>query len=430
MKAWRDSKQGLRLPKVAHQILLTIGSIGFWQIAGKIVQVFGFGHARHCFGEANWGISGQVMNTAVLLQVVLTLGIDMVAVRHVAAKSQRLEELLPVIFTSRLVLHLGLAVVWAVAVLLAPMARVETSAWLFGGIYFLVIGMNFQWYYQATERVAALSRIQTLTTFAVSFCFFLFFRPGQAAGSDILILALAHGGATIWVWARVRRESKTHILWTLSFWRGIRKLALEGRAYWLFNVAYNGLAIMGLLLLPILMGKKEGDPQSGYFRDSHQLCLALQFVLTYISYIFYPKIVAWRNEKPAVFRPRVFGLVLGVLAAGSLGSLLMFWLAEPLFLLIYKDSSGIAIFPVMVMAKFIGMASGFIAWGLLAEHKDWRAVRCCFFSVFVTFALHFVFVPKHGFVAAGWLYACGELLLFLACAAVFLRLKLPTSAPA
>lgn len=428
------SKQRLRLPATARQILWTIGSIGFWQTAGKIVQIFGFGHVAHCLEKTHWGISGQVMTAAIFLQVVLTLGIDVVAVRRVAAKSQLLEELLPVIFTFRLALHLGLAAVWMAAVLLAPIPQMETAAWLAGGIYFLAIGMNFQWYYQATARMAFLSRVQTLTTFAVSLCFFLFIRPGQAAGSDILVMALVHGLATVWIWEKARLESKTSLFWTQSFpilWRRIRELVREGRASWLFTVGYNGLAIMGMLLLPALMGKKEGDPQSGFFRDSYQPCMALQFVLSYVGYIFYPKIVVWRNEKPAVFRPRVVGLALGAWVVGILGSLPLLWLAEPLFGLIYReDASGASIFPIMVLAKFIGMSSGFLVWGLLAEHKDWLAVRCCLFSVLSAFILHFVFIPKYGFVAAGWLYAGGELLLFATCLTAFLRLNLLSSSAA
>lgn len=426
-------KQRLRLPATARPILRTIGSIGFWQTTGKIVQIFGFGHVGHCLEKNHWGISGQVMTAAVFLQVALTLGIDVVAVRRVAAKSQLLEELLPVIFTFRLVLHLALAALWSAVVLLAPIPQMETAAWLAGGIYFLAIGMNFQWYYQATEQMAFLSRVQTLTTFAVSLCFFLFIRPGQAAGGDILVLALVHGFATVWIWERARLESKTSLFWTRSFpilWRRIRELVREGRASWLFTVGYNGLAIMGMLLLPALMGKKEGDTQSGFFRDSYQPCLALQFVLNYVGYIFYPKIVVWRNEKSAVFRPRVVGLALGAWGVGILGSLPLLWLAEPLFGLIYReDTSSTSIFPIMVLAKFIGMSSGFLVWGLLAEHKDWLAVRCCLFSVLIAFILHFVFIPKYGFAAAGWLYAVGELLLFATCLTAFLRLNLPSSAP-
>ena len=433
MRTNLGSKQRSRLPATARQILWTIGSIGFWQVAGKIVQVFGFGYAGHCLGKTHWGISGQVMTAAIFFQVLLTLGIDMVAIRRVAAKSQLLEELLPVIFTFRLVMHLGLAAVWAAAVLLAPISQMETDAWLAGGMYFLVLGMNFQWYYQATERMAFLARVQTLATFAVSLCFFLFFQPGQAAGSDIFVLALVHGVATVWIWEKVRLESKTSLFWTQSFrtlWHCIRELLWEGRASWLFTVSYNGLAIMGMLFLPALMGKKDGDPQSGFFRDSYQPCMALQFVLNYVGYIFYPKIVVWRNEQPSVFRSRVIGLAFGAWIVGILGILPLLWLAEPLFGLIYhENTSSASIFPIMVLAKFIGMSSGFLVWGLLAEHKDWLAVRCCFFSVLIAFLLHFVFIPEYGFVAAGWLYGGGELLLFATCLTAFLRINLPSSTP-
>ncbi len=415
-----------------RKVLLDVGSTGVWQAAGKMAQVFGLLHAMDCLGLDNAGISGRVMGTAMILQVVLTLGIDVVAVRHIAAKSQTLAHLLPVIFSTRLILHGGIAVLWTLATIIAPLSSAETFAWLVGGLYFLVIGMNYQWYYQATERMPALSRIQTLTTFAISAYFLLVFKPGQAAGMDLLVLAIGHGVVTAWVWFEVRRENSVPML-TFHFRKEAIQLLKEGQANWLFGVAYNALTLLGILLIPELLPKETRDTELGLFRSSNQLALALQLVLTYVGYIFYPKIVSWRKQQLPDFRLRVLGLGGIVLVVGLIGSLVIHTFGEPFFQLAYSNKDfhpGFKILPIMVLAKFIGMASGFMTWGLLAEHKDWLAVRCCILPLLLTTALHVVFVPDHGYIAAGWLYALGELLLFLACTLAFLRLKLSFSTKA
>ena len=429
MSAEKEPRSKNLISRATRKVLFDIGSTGIWQAAGKLAQVFGMLHAMDCLGGANAGISGRVMGMAMMLQVILTLGIDVVAVRHIAAKSQTLRQLIPVIFSTRLILHGIIACLWTFITLLANLSPVETIAWLIGGFYFLVIGMNYQWYFQATERMPALSRIQTLTTFAISAYFLIVFRPGQAAGMDLLVLAIGHGMVTGWVWFRIRREMGIPML-TMNFGSDALKLLKEGQANWLFGVAYNALTLLGLLLIPYLLPASTRDTELGMFRASNQLALALQLILTYVGYIFYPKIVTWRQERLPDFRPRVLCLALIVWICGILGSGLIWWIGEPFFKLAYKNPDfhpGFQILPVMVMAKFIGMASGFMTWGLLAEHKDWLAVRCCVLPVLITAALHWWFVPDHGFIAAGWLYALGEMLLFLACTTAFLRLKLASS---
>jgi O-antigen/teichoic acid export membrane protein len=429
MSAEKEPHAKNPVSRATRKVLFDIGSTGIWQAAGKLAQVFGMLHAMDCLGVKNAGFSGEVMGVAMMLQVILTLGIDVVAVRHIAAKSQTLRQIVPVIFSTRLILHGIIACLWTLITLLASLSPVETLAWLIGGFYFLVIGMNYQWYYQATERMPALSRIQTLTTFAISAYFLLVFRPGQAAGMDLLVLAMGHGIVTAWVWFRIRQEMGAPML-TMTFGADALKLLKEGQANWLFGVAYNALTLLGLLLIPYLLPASTRDTELGMFRPSNQLALALQLILTYVGYIFYPKIVAWRQQQLPDFRPRVLGLALIVWIFGIVSSGLIWWIGEPFFKLALKDPDfhpGFQILPIMVMAKFIGMASGFMTWGLLAEHKDWLAVRCCVLPVLITAALHWRFVPDHGFIAAGWLYALGEMLLFLACTTAFLRLKLANS---
>jgi O-antigen/teichoic acid export membrane protein len=285
MSAEKQPRTKNLLSRATRKVLFDIGSTGIWQAAGKLAQVFGMLHAMDCLGGANAGISGRVMGVAMMLQVILTLGIDVVAVRHIAAKSQPLRQLIPVIFSTRLILHGIIACLWTLITLLAGLSPAETIAWLIGGFYFLVIGMNYQWYYQATERMPALSRIQTLTTFAISAYFLLVFRPGQAAGMDLLVLAMGHGIVTVWVWFRIRQEMGAPML-TMNFGSDALKLLKEGQANWLFGVAYNALTLLGLLLIPYLLPASTRDTELGFFRASNQLALALQLILTYVGYIF------------------------------------------------------------------------------------------------------------------------------------------------
>ena len=87
---------------------------------------------------------------------------------------------------------------------------------------------------------------------------------------DLLVMAVAHGAVTIWVWFQVYRKSQTPML-TFSFQDEALKLLREGQANWLFGVAYNALTLFGLILIPILLPKDSRDLELGYFRGSNQL---------------------------------------------------------------------------------------------------------------------------------------------------------------
>ncbi len=407
----------LTRPAAWGRALAAVGSTGLWAVAGRLVQVFGFGHAIKCMGHAGSGLSGQAMVAAMLAQLVLSLGIDVVAVRHVAGGSRSLASLLPAIFTLRLFLHGALALVGLALVPLLASGPEAAFVWSCGCLYFVALGLNYQWYYQATGRMAALSRIQTLSTLAVAVVFLAFFRPGQAAGSDLMVMALVHGGVTAWVWWRARPG-------LLPLGRAVDqtlRLIREGIAMWLFGLAYNALSLIAFFLMPALLGQQEGVEQNGYFRRSFQPCLALQFVLTYIGYIFYPRIVAW--ERSGGFEGRVAALALAGLALAGLCYLSLLWLAGPVFGLVYGNTDGVAIFPVLAASRFVGMASGFLVWGLLARRQDLRAVACCFLALGASLLCHLWALPRSesGHVAAGWIAALGESVLFLSCAVAFLR---------
>ena len=80
---------------------------------------------------------------------------------------------------------------------------------------------------------------------------------------------------------------------------------------------------------------------------------------------------------------------------------------------------GSAILPIMVFGKFMGLASGILVWGLLADRRDWFVVKLTFPAILIVTVLHGVMIPQHGHTAAGWLYGLGELLLFAVCLAGF-----------
>ena len=58
--------------------------------------------------------------------------------------------------------------------------------------------MDYSWLFQATEQMPQASRFQLVSSVMASLWFILFFKSGQAVGSDVLLVANALVVGTVW----------------------------------------------------------------------------------------------------------------------------------------------------------------------------------------------------------------------------------------
>ncbi len=228
--------------------------------------------------------------------------------------------------------------------------------------------LNFSWYYQATERVHRFSLIQNVTTVATSAYFLVFFHPGQAAGSDLLVTALMNGVATVAVWWHIKRQHRVRLI-QASALSLAKALLVAGRPTWAFGLCYSALTSVSLPLCYWLLGQRE----SGYYRSAAMIVLSLQVFLAYFAYMLNPRIVAWRHEAPGRFRARVL-LVAGGTAAVGVVVFGLLWLVRDVVIRVLcgpEFMPAAALLPVLVFAKFLAVASGVLIWALFASGRDW-----------------------------------------------------------
>jgi O-antigen/teichoic acid export membrane protein len=419
LRELREKRGGKFMRDLARALL--------WQALGKLLQVIGLGYAFRCLGPDNVGLSGTVIVVAMFGQLVLDLGLEIVSVRQAAARTARLEELIPAMLSLRLVVAASAAVLWLAVVLAAPLAPVVKWVWALGAPHLFFLALNFSWFYQATERVHRFSLIQNLITVGTSVYFLLVFRPGQAAGSDLLITMLVNGLATALVWFHIGRAQQVRLLQPGSLSLA-KALVREGRPTWSFNLCYSALTSVSLPLCYGLLGQRE----SGYYRAAAMIVFSLQVFLAYFAFMLNPRIVAWRHQAPARFRQRILLVAGGVVTAGLAAFGGLWVLREPVIRLLCGRAflPAASLLPVLVFAKFLAIASGILVWALFANRQDWLAVKCCLPPLVIGTTLSCLLIPGHGTLAAAWLYWLMELgLLALALGAVW-RMKLEPEAGA
>jgi len=421
-RGWRElvGAQGLKFLRNLSRALL-------WQALGKLLQVIGLGYAFRCLGPEKVGLSGTVIAVAAFGQLVLDFGLEIVSVRHAAAKTMRLEELIPAMFSLRLAAATAAALVWLGVVLLLPLTPTTRWVWALGAPYLFFLSLNFTWFYQATERVHQFALIQNVTTVAASACFLACFRPGQAAGSDLLVTVLTNGAATVAVWWHIKRQHGVKLI-QASALSLAKALLRAGRPTWSFNLCYSALTSVSLPLCYWLLGQRE----SGYYRSAAMIVVSGQVFLSYFAYMLNPRIVAWRHEAPGRFRARVL-LVAGGTVAVGVAVFGLLWLTRELVIRIVCGPEFLpaaALLPVLVFAKFLALASGVLVWALFASGRDWWAVKCCLPPLLLGAALSWLLIPRHGPLAAARLYWLMELGLLLLCLGAFSRLQPQTKASA
>lgn len=400
------------------RFLQNLGKAIFWQGLGRIFQLIGLAYALRCLGPANIGLSGTVIVTASYGQLVLDLGLDLVSVRHVAAGTVRLQDLVPAIFSLRFLIGVLAALVWLLVIMILPMEQQTRWVWAMGGAYLWVLTLSSSWYYQATERMHRFSLIQNATNIGVSACYLVFFRPGQAAGSDLAVMLVLTGAVTAVVWWQVRRSQKV-TLFSLRSLGLARSLLKEGRPMWCFNLCYTALSSMGLPICYALLSEREG----GYYRAAGWLATSIQMFLIYFSLMLYPRVVAWRTTVPALFMKRVL-LIVGAVLGGSVVTFVCLWAARVPIMGLLGGADFIPaapLLPFLVTGRFVAIASGVIIWALLASRLDWSAVQCCGPLVGLGLVLNIWLVPKYGAGAAAWLNCAMELALLVLCLATFVR---------
>jgi len=387
-----------------------------WQVLGKLFQVVGMVYATRCLGPDNVGVSRTIITLAMTLQLCLAFGLDAVAVRHVAKGLAKAGEIAPAIFTFRFTLGLLAAVLWAVAVLLSDLVGGEKWAWLVGALFLLVCCMDYSWLFQATEQMPRASRFQLVSSVMASLWFILFFKSGQAVGSDLYVLLVANALVVGTVWWRVSRELGFRCL-SPACLAGAGKLLREAWLIWLFNLGYYLLANMAQVMTFFIIGKESG----GLFGSAQYLVLALQMFLHYFGILMAPRLMVWHKANLAMFRRRVLLIAGGASTVGLVAFGVLWAITDWLYPVLFGEAfaSAAGLLPWLVLGKFFAVGTAMFTWGLWAEHRDKLPVLCCLPCCVISGALYFVLLPKYGNAASAWLTLGAETALLIASATAF-----------
>ena len=276
--------------------------------------------------------------------------------------------------------------------------------------------MDYSWLFQATEQMPRASRFQLVSSVMASLWFILFFKSGQAVGSDLYVLLVANALVVGTVWWRVSRELGFRCL-SPACLAGAGKLLREAWLIWLFNLGYYLLANMAQVMTFFIIGKESG----GLFGSAQYLVLALQMFLHYFGILMAPRLMVWHKANLAMFRRRVLLIAGGASTVGLVAFGVLWAITDWLYPVLFGEAfaSAAGLLPWLVLGKFFAVGTAMFTWGLWAEHRDKLPVLCCLPCCVISGALYFVLLPKYGNAASAWLTLGAETALLIASATAF-----------
>jgi PST family polysaccharide transporter len=371
-------------------------------------------HAARCLGPINLGISAQVQLLSQQLALGFNGGIDSIGLRLIARDRA---EALPTL-TTALNFRLGLALLLSMGWLLVSMILFEPgprrNAWLLGIPLLLIASLNTTFVYQGLGRLPLYTAIISVGSITTSGIYLLFFTPGIAVGSDLMVSSVVSGLAAVAALIACNRYLLdrgwfSSLLTQPIKLAAIKALLADGWRYWLLAVVVYLYSAFPLLLVSYF----HGDAAAGVFRAAFLMAIALELLFGSINSLLLPKLVGWHKEGLGVLWARQTDLLRLHLVIGISAGLVAVAVATVVFdrFMGRQFSESVGLFQVLVVGRVIVFVGQIYAFGLIALQLDSNFLRSTLGGAIFSLVANLALIPKFGALAAALVSVLVELVI-------------------
>jgi len=400
-----------------------------WQALAKGVAFFASVWATRCLGPEKLGISSMVIAGMGLLWALNTPYLDTLLTRRFKnlETAQERGEFISLVFTWRMIvlLILGGITLPVALVLLGPEWRLAVVA---AFPLLLFVANAPQWLLMGQEKMPAQSQSMAIQSVMTGFLYLAFFRPNQAVGSDVVVLAVATGVGWLYGW-RVALGGAWSMLIEFRGLKGMLPLLSEGR--WL--IAVLACTCITQSIETPLLGALGSIPKLGQYRTAQSLTAVVAQFLAFAPTLLYPRFIEWHKLGANILWNRQIKLA-KVAGALTLGVVAVSALLSPVaYRILYGPVFEAAAYPFVILlaGRFVALINGIFTWGLWAQGEDRKIALIMIPIAIISLLLNLLLIPKFGMMAAATTNLLSEALLLAG--ALWLawsrRSKLPTQDP-
>ncbi|KER11036.1 MAG: hypothetical protein HY22_00645 [[Candidatus Thermochlorobacteriaceae] bacterium GBChlB] len=406
---WRALVQRVSTSQFARNAVLSVGLSSLSKGLAFLAATF----AAKCMGAVNYGISGVAYTAAFQTGLAYHWGLDIVAVRRIAAdkNAPNATALTETIIGFRLSVATLIALLWIGVVLLVVDAD-QKSAWVLAGATLWLNAIQVNFVFMGLEKLPIQNGINALASTLSAAVIFLWFKPGMPAGADLAVTVFTLAVTAALSWGAYRREfGKLPI--SSRFFRQpfemLPKLVGESWKYWLTTAVTYLFTFFQLPMIELFSSTRE----VGVYRTAFSLIMGLDFFLQSFYSLLLPRVVAWKASGDDVLAKQQQKTALLFLAMGiPIGAAAV--LVAPTFYRIFLGEefmTGTSVFQILAMAKLTGFVAQVYVQTLVAMKRDMDFLIISALGSAISLMSSAALIPQFGAVGAAWGAAAGEVLI-------------------
>ncbi|MGB8463617.1 MAG: oligosaccharide flippase family protein [Terrimicrobiaceae bacterium] len=386
------------------------GQMVLWRGLALGAAAAGAVWAARCLGPDNMGISGMILSTATQLAILIDLNQNTALVRRFkeCRDDEMRKELVAAAFTFRLVFCAA-----ALAAILAALLvfRIPDS-WRLGiiaGFPLVMVSCNQAvWLLQAQGRLPENYRAVAIPAVLSALLYFALFRPGIAAGSDVVVQAGCQAFSFLLAWWYALAGLRLNPL-NLRSLRGYWPLLRADTCIIATGLIACGTAYIQAPMLLLLHSTEE----LGLYRTAIKLVVVAQSFLVMVSMVLYPRFIEWNKQGRRYLWERQKRIALAALIAMGPLTVLVFWIAPFVYRLAYGEAFARAAIPfaVLITAQFVLVVSGIFSFGLWAQHQDRSLLILTSVAGAASVTLDVALIPSMGMMGAAVVALVAELII-------------------
>ena len=395
------------LERYGRQSLIIIACL----LAAKIIGLFAQARAAVYLGPANYGVSGVVYGLAPFIVLLTNLRMDIVLVREFDdyRTSGKLGEIISSIFSFRLFAFLLVAALTAFGLFLANEPAL-LLCWLMAILFFASQVLKPYWLLQAARKLHVHYLGMLIQTTVTAGCIFIFFRPGQFLGSDLIAYSIGGGTALLITWY-LCQKGMPPIRFGKDDFEEVKAITFNAR--WiivtaLFSVSYTSIE------LPLLLTLASAE-ETGTYRTAVNLSENLYSFLAFTNFLLYPHLIEWQRKG----RAHLWNMQKRIAIIYGSGGLLIFLavaFAAPfiyswLFSGVYYEA--VDQLKILVLAKVFMLLAGIYSWGLMARRADKLLLIVLAPLSLSAILASFLLVPTYGATASAGIALSFAFLFFI-----------------
>ena len=278
-----------------------------------------------------------------------------------------------------------------------------------GGGIIVLNAVNLSWILQAEEDQIGIYKSQFISSAFGMLIVIAFFRPGIAAGYDLVVQCASAIVMNYYILRRVQLRlifdcDLFHVPVLLTHIKSAQTIYITGFVTYIYTQ-------MELPLVGYLISTRE----LGIYRSAHSLRTAIQSVLAIIPMLLYPRFLAWKNESIGTLWRNQWRIFKMLCLVCLLALVALIFTSPIIYKLLYGKEFIRATWPfvILIIGQLVVVLNGIFVWGLWSLGEDRVVLKLTVIVALTSIVANIIVIPIMGMIGAATVNLLSEVFILL-----------------